>query len=131
MLYTAHMARKPKRKRKKRVIRINWNGCPPLPRSRRALRRAVRIALKKGCYVTATTNGTHATGSWHYSQHAVDFGSGSSANTPEKEAQAAIRAKIPARKIKELFGPLPWYIKNGVVYDGAFPGHGDHTHIAI
>lgn len=123
------MARK--RRKRRRVLRIDWNGCTPLPRSRRALRRACRIALKKGCYITSTTGGTHSPTSYHYTARAVDFGSPDPQNRPEKEAQAAIAAKIPRHKIKELYGPLPWYIRNGVRYEGQFPNHGDHTHAAI
>lgn len=123
-------AKKP-RKRKKSVLRINWNGHMPISRRYRKLRRATRIAQKQGCYVTSTTDGTHAPGSYHYSGRAVDFGSSDPSNGPEKRAQERIANKIPHRKIKELFGPLPWYIKDGVRHSGQFPGHGDHTHAAI
>lgn len=110
---------------------INWNGCPPIPLSHLKLRRRVKYALKHtpGLYITATTNGTHAPGSWHYSGHAVDFGSNDSQNRPEKHAQRILHDKFGNRFL-ELFGPKPFYVKNGTRYSGVFPGHSDHTHVA-
>lgn len=120
----------PKRKRRRRV-RIDWNGCQPIPIYRRKLRRAARIAIKQGCYITSTTGGTHAPGSYHYFGRAIDFGSSSVSNSPEKRAQAAISRKIGNRKIAELFGPKNYWVKNGVRHSGTFPGHHDHLHCAI
>ncbi len=127
------MARRKKRRkaRHRRTLRIDWNGCPPLPLRRRKLRRAARIALRHGCYITATTNGVHAPGSYHYSGRAIDFGSSSASNAPEKKAQAAIYGKFGARKFRELFGPKSFYVKNGVRLPGVFPGHSDHLHVAF
>lgn len=33
-------------------------------------------------------------------------------------------------QFKELFGPMDWYIKNGRIRRGRFPGHDDHYHVA-
>lgn len=124
------MAKQKRRRRRHRLL-IDWNGCPPLPLHRRKLRRAARIAIKQGCYITATTNGVHSATSYHYRGRAIDFGSNDSQNRPEKRAQARIYKKFGARKITELFGPKGWYVKNGVRLNGHFPGHGDHTHCAF
>lgn len=107
--------------------RVSWNGYPSI-RGRR-IRRAIRIANANGLVVTSTTGGTHAPGSWHYAGRAVDLASPSS--SAMKRAQIAIAHEIGRENILELFGPGSWYIKNGVKYDGAFPDHGDHVHVAI
>lgn len=110
---------------------INWNGHPPIPLTHIKLRRRVKYALKNvhGLYVTATTDGQHAPTSWHYSGHAVDFGSDDSQNRPEKRAQQILHRKF-GNRFRELFGPKPFYVKDGRVYGGVFPGHSDHTHVA-
>lgn len=122
---------KPKPRKRRRRLRIDWNGCPPLPLYRRKLRRAARIAIKQGCYITATTNGVHSATSYHYRGRAIDFGSNDPQNGPEKRAQQRIYSKFGARKLTELFGPKPFYVKDGVRISARFPDHGDHTHCAI
>lgn len=111
---------------------INWNGCPKLPVSRRKLRSAAKTVLHEtACYITATTNGVHASGSYHYSGRAIDFGSDRADNRPEKQAQQLLLDKYGAGHFKELFGPKAFYVKDGVKYSGVFPGHSDHLHVAI
>ena len=110
--------------------RIDWNGCPAL--SYKQLLETVRKALTvNGLYVTATTNGTHSPTSWHYKSRAVDFGSGGPGETPEIEAQRLLLKTFGAEYFAELFGPDQFFIKNGVIYPGVFPGHGDHLHVAV
>ncbi len=112
-----------------RFSRIRWNGCPKLPWYRRRLRRRLRWLLYyfPDCFVTATTNGTHSPGSYHYSAHAVDIGSWDSSNGPEKRAQRGLHRRF-GNHFKELLGPLAYYVKDGVRYAGQFPGHSDHLH---
>lgn len=112
-------------------LKINWNGCPPL--NYKPLTKAVRFALHSadGLYVTATTNGTHSATSWHYKSRAVDFGSNGPGEDPEIEAQNALLNAFGAGYFAELFGPDSWYVKDGIVYSGVFPGHGDHLHVAV
>lgn len=112
------------------TIRINWNGHPPLPLRCRKLRRAARIAIKAGCYITSTSDGQHTSTSYHYRRRAFDAGSSDPSNRPEAEAQKRIVAKMGARKFNEVFGPAPWYVKDGVRHAGRFPDHGDHLHVA-
>ncbi len=127
---------KHRRKHKRRPRRkyswrhINWHGHPPLPIYRIALRRRLAWVLNRhpNVYVTATTDGVHAAGSYHYQKRAVDLGSDDPQNEPEKKAFADLAARW--HSWAELFGPLGFYIKNGVRYSGMFPGHGDHTHLA-
>lgn len=111
---------------------IDWNGCPPLPLRRVRLRRRIKWVLARhpNLYITATTNGTHAPGSYHYSARAVDFGSNVADNGPEKKAYLDLRRKFGSH-FTELFGPGDWYIKNGARYSGQFPGHTDHVHMAL
>jgi hypothetical protein len=123
--------KKPRKRRRKRTLRIDWNGCQPVPIYRRKLRRAARIAIAKGCYITSTTGGVHSPGSYHYQGRAIDFGSSSASNAPEKRAQAALSKKFGNRKFAELFGPKKYYVKSGVRYSGTFPGHADHLHVAF
>lgn len=109
---------------------IDWNGHPRLPLRRRKLRRAARIAIEAGCYITATSDGVHTSTSYHYRDKAIDFGSSDPQNRPEKLAQKRIAQKMGDGKFAEILGPLPWYVKNGVRISGHFPDHGDHLHVA-
>lgn len=111
---------------------VDWSGHPPL--NYVPIVDAARFALNvsPGLFITATTDGTHSPGSWHYRSRAFDGGSdGSHGEDPEKKAQQALLDKFGASHFAELFGPLPWYVKNGVLYSGVFPGHSDHLHVAI
>ena len=110
--------------------RIDWQGKTPL--TFEPLLKAVRKALTvNGLYVTSTNGGTHSTTSWHYQNRAVDFGSNSSSEGPEIEAQELLLKAFGASYFKELFGPAGFWVKEGVIHSGTFPGHGDHLHVAI
>jgi hypothetical protein len=114
--------------RKERLI--DWEGNEKL--SFVPLLAAVRTALTvDGLYVTSTTGGTHSSTSYHYQAKAVDFGSSGPGETPEITAQRLLLDTYGASYFAELFGPDPWYVKNGVVYRGVFPAHGDHLHVAV
>lgn len=109
---------------------IDWNGLPHLTYA--PLLKCLKTALTvPGLFLTATTNGVHSSTSWHYKARAFDGGSdGSHGETPEMKAQQLLLDKYGKESFMELFGPLNWYVKNGVIYPGTFPGHGDHLHVA-
>ncbi len=109
---------------------IDWNGLPHLTYP--PILKCLKVALSvPGLFLTATTNGVHSPGSWHYQARAFDGGSsGSRGESPECEAQQTLLDTFGAESFMELFGPLGWYVKNGVKYSGTFPGHGDHLHVA-
>lgn len=73
--------------------------------------------------VTATTDGTHTVGSWHYKCRAVDFG-GPLSNLPAWERYLLNHHT----KALEIFGPLLRWIKNGVEYKGPAPDNPNHVH---
>lgn len=87
--------------------------------------------------------GVHAAGSYHYRKapwggvEAYDYGT--SVNSAERllavmvylRDKAAAGQKYRGKNIREVFGPHPWYVKDGVVYHSQFPGHGDHVHVAF
>ena len=109
---------------------VDWNGLSPLRYA--PIIKAARTALTvPGLYITSTTGGTHSPTSWHYKAKAFDAGSGASDEGPEKRAQQKLLNTYGAGYFAELFGPLPWYVKSGVVYSGVFPGHSDHLHVAV
>lgn len=114
----------------KREQRVSWNGHPPLTHP--PLVKAARVALSvHGLYITATTDGTHSATSWHYTARAFDGGSNSGSEGPEKAAQQKLLDTFGAAYFAELFGPLPWFVKDGVIHSGTFPGHADHLHVAV
>lgn len=116
--------------RLRKARQIDWRGKNPL--TFEPLLKAVRKALTvNGLYVTSTNGGTHSSTSWHYQDRAVDFGSNSVSEGPEIEAQELLLKAFGASYFKELFGPAGWYVKNGVIYPGTFPAHGDHLHVAV
>ncbi len=113
------------------------NGCPGniTPEAKEAVARAV---VTHGCVVTATTNGTHASTSFHYPWnnrlhgysddygHAVDFG-GSYA------AYAGFYAAEKGRgcaNYDELFGPGSGYCDHRALVVGAAPDNPNHCHCA-
>jgi hypothetical protein len=118
--------------KKIREGRIDWNGCEPLPLSRRKTRKALHWVLNnvEGVYVTSTVRYDSVTYHSPSQQRAVDLGSDDPGEGPEKEAQNRLLHRFGAAYFLELFGPLPWYVKNGTVYPGVFPDHGDHDHFA-
>src|SRR3990172_2739736 len=78
--------------------------------------------------------GVHSKNSYHYRPapwggvEAYDYGDAS--NTRSTLVKAGEHARSHKEQWAEVFGPFPWYIKNGVVYQGYFPNHGDHLHLA-
>lgn len=101
---------------------INWFGHEGL---HGAIARAVAYAERvTDTTVTSTTGGTHAATSWHYQRRAADLA------PDQADVQQALLDHFGAHYFLELFGPLGWHVKNGVVYQGAFPDHGDHCHAA-
>lgn len=67
----------------------------------RATKRCIARAVYAGLYVTSTTGGQHASGSWHYARKAVDV-----AGTWDRMVEFQ-RAELRrgAGKYNELFGP--------------------------
>ena len=98
-----------------------------------ALKPEIFRAVGYGLYVTSTTDYTHATTSLHYPRNNPDgLGHAFDAGGPYDAMVKAQNAyKNNPGKYREVFGPDDWYIKNGVVYPGAFPDHGDHIHVAV
>lgn len=106
---------------------IDWNGCEPLG-SRRLRKLARLVTVDPQCYITSTTGGVHAPGSWHYLKRALDWGSNDPTNRAEGDLQNRMYERFGARFFLELFGPRDWYVKNRVRYTGQFPAHDDHGH---
>jgi hypothetical protein len=88
-------------------------------------------------YVTATTNGTHAAGSRHYSGQAVDIsrinGKYLSTQYPsDSEVKAIVDAiQTEADKqsgIRENFGP---FFNHKHKADWSVAGHNDHIHLSV
>lgn len=110
--------------------RVDWNGHPALHGSVKECAK-VALAAHPDLYITATTDGVHSPTSLHYSEEAFDAGSsGRYGEAPEIAAQEALIEEYGAGHFQELFGPAGWYVKNGQVFSGTFPGHGDHLHAA-
>lgn len=99
---------------------------------KRVIALAYKFADQRGyvCTVTATTNGTHAPTSYHYSGRAVDLIFATVAQMEEFMAFLVEHTPDGVADFLELFGPDDWYVKNGAKQPGAFPDHGDHDHIA-
>lgn len=103
------------------------NGCPSNIHS--DLKKPIAIGvLLYDQVVTATSNGQHSSGSYHYYNpiRGVDMASWSVSDM--KAFQNKLFEKY-GLKFRELFGPDSFYVKNGVKYSGVFPAHGDHLHI--
>lgn len=104
------------------------NGCPEIDNDRlKAVIAFVVVVCDQ--YVTATTNGTHAPGSFHYVEKAADWGAGSVSSM--QAAAIKTREHFGRDYFLEFFSPCPWWIKYGVEYPGYFPGHGDHGHTGV
>lgn len=87
--------------------------------------------------------GVHAKGSFHYRKapwggvEAYDYGD--SVNTMVRIRLTGTFLMLLAkagksyrkRRIREVFGPFPFYVKDGRVCKGQFPGHADHVHVAL
>lgn len=104
------------------------NGCPNITNG--PLKEVIAfVVVECDQYVTATTNGTHTTGSYHYSERAADWGAGSVSSM--QSAAERTRKQFGDGHFLEFFSPCDWWIKYGAVYPGYFPGHGDHGHTAV
>lgn len=104
------------------------NGCPDIHNDR--LKEVIAfVVVACDQYVTATTNGTHAPGSFHYIEEAVDWGA--SKVSSMQTAAVKTRGHFGRDYFLEFFSPCPWWLKYGVEYAGYFPGHGDHSHTAV
>jgi len=102
---------------------------------KRVIAAGYKFAAQKGyvCTVTATTDGTHAPGSWHNPTplgKAVDLIFATVGQMEEFMAYLVEHSPDGVGDFLELFGPDDWYVKNGSKVAGAFPDHGDHDHIA-
>jgi hypothetical protein len=104
-------------------------------RSGKTIRFLEHFAAPYGLNVTATTNGRHVKGSYHYRGRAVDFSGG-----PSNMAALAEAALTHPQDFTEMFysgpGSPGFYIKNGRVYPNSqldrsvFDHHHDHVHLA-
>jgi hypothetical protein len=104
-----------------------------------ACKRLVALAYKFAdernyvCTVTATTDGTHAPGSWHNPTplgRAVDLIFATVEQMEEFQHFCLTHTKGDAEDFNELFGPAGFYVKNGDVVRAHFPDHRDHNHVA-
>lgn len=84
--------------------------------------------------VSATTDFTHSPTSWHYPSSPQNDGEHGAAvdlyGTYEAMVDFQRRQRRRPSYFNEFFGPDDFYLKNGSVYEGAFPDHGDHDHAA-
>jgi hypothetical protein len=104
------------------------NGCPST--NNENLKEVIAyVVVVCGQYITATSNGGHTPGSYHYRDEAVDWGAGSVSSM--QTAAAKTREHFGRGHFIEFFSPCPWWIKYGTEYAGYFPGHGDHGHTAV
>lgn len=121
------------------------NGCPG--NINRRCRRVIIRGVNHGLVVTATTNGTHAPGSWHrilpprnFLGAAVDFGHMRPGTKEAREEEAAFQRDLirthGAKAFRELFGPdNGWNVRNGVrvpLGEGTplESQHDNHVHVA-
>lgn len=113
----------------------DFNGCPTNVTD--AVRKMIVRANRNGLYVTATTNGTHAPTSYHYSGRAVDVAAPMTAAGIKLMSDFQRKLVKEPSKYVELFGPVnDAWVKNGVRFtepEGAEleNQHDNHVHIAI
>lgn len=104
------------------------NGCPSGNLSV-GVRTMIAIGhLKFGMVTTATSNGSHSTGSYHYRDPVQAVDQWHSSVSTMIAFQRYVYGRFGASWFNELFGPDAFYVKNKVRYAGHFPDHGDHTH---
>jgi hypothetical protein len=109
----------------------------------RRIRSVIRRAHKHGLTVTATTNGTHASGSWHYvirgrntKGHAVDLAGPRNRMEAFQRSEYARAKRYRFRTYKEIIGPLNGLIvlqgrPTGLVEGTALEqAHDTHVHVA-
>jgi hypothetical protein len=124
--------------RKIRQGRIDWNGCEPLPLSRRKARKAAAWVLHHvdGLYISSTVRYDSVTYHGPSQRRAIDFGSDDPREGPERKAQHKLYEHFGAAYFLELFGPdNDHWVKNGSPYtasEGEYLEtlHDDHTHMA-
>lgn len=94
---------------------------------------AFLVVTRKQTVTDTYDYGGHSPTSLHYPWnnpdgrgHAID-----SAGPDMDDTMYRTRSKYGRESFRELFGPVNWYVKNGVVIGGQFPGHGDHQHTAV
>ena len=85
--------------------------------------------------------GVHAAGSYHYRAaswggvQAYDYGTSVNSIATLRQVGEYFRSshvqKYENKHVRELFGPFPFHIKDGVLYKGEFPNHKDHVHLAL
>lgn len=103
-----------------------------------AVKRFIRRGVRAGLVVTATTDGRHAPGSFHY-QRWHNRGRGADMAAAMTRVGIAKMKKFYQREYRrekahsgvqymELFGPGRHYVKNGQRRPGQFPGHDNHVH---
>lgn len=113
----------------------DFNGCPQNVSD--AIRKMIVRANRNGLYVTATTNGTHASTSYHYSGRAVDVAAPMTAAGIKLMSDFQLKLVKDPGKYVELFGPVNnACVKNGVritLAEGTSleNQHDNHVHIAI
>lgn len=84
--------------------RPDFNGHPPL--QNKSIRAFVVRANKRGGYVTATSDGTHSSTSWHYKLKAVDVGwVYAEWGVMEDFQEDEYRRGLNDPSVYELFGP--------------------------
>jgi hypothetical protein len=103
----------------------------------RRIKGTIRRAVNAGLYVTSTTGGQHASGSWHYSGKAVDVaGSYDKMVRFQRSEYNRGRFHFGRWKYLELFGPVNYLcLKNGSpITLGEGTGlenlHDTHVHVA-
>lgn len=126
LVYNKHLKRARRKHGKPKFRRWMLNGHPGniQPQVKAAIAVVITAYGHEGVYVTATTDGTHAVGSYHYRSMAVDFG-----GVPWLKA-FEILIKQGCSNFLELFGPPTGYCKDGGHYDGTSPDVPNHTHAA-
>lgn len=138
-VYGKHLAKARKKAHKGDAVKFKrWmlNGHPGNIED--CVKRAIARVVTKhdNVYVTATTDGTHAIGSYHYPANnpnprnrgkkgrAADFGGTNWYAAFQSEKARGCSGYL------ELFGPQAGYIKNGVCLSGTSPDVPNHTHDA-
>lgn len=97
------------------------------------VRRVIVRAVAAGLVVTATTNGNHVTGSYHYpSSNPKKDGKGRAVDLAgSAQKMRAFTAQEFKKKsyYNEFFGPPnTQFVKGGKLYSGSIPNHYDHNH---
>lgn len=99
------------------------------------LQRLYSMAQAYGLTITATTNGNHVPGSYHFLGRAFDA-AGSEANM-QRFASAVVALNNSTHAVTELIHNPGFGIKNGqnvngaVVFAAVWLGHRDHVHVAV